>query len=146
MAIPLILLVVIAVATVFFFRRISYGKITAISELSKRKQSVESKYDYLARKKRELQAELGKKEKRLSTLLNNQEGIRIKTTAEMGIQEESPDERISSLLISMGKISLEQNEKILQKMEMLKMDYLGTCITLGYLDRETSEMLLKSQK
>ena len=146
MVVPLTLLLIIAVATFFFFRRISHGKINAMSDLSRRRQSVESKYDYLARKKRKLQAELTKKEKRLASLINNQQGIRIKTAAEMNIEETNPDERIGSLLISMDKISVEQNEKVRRKMEVLKMDYLSTCFTLGYIDRETSEKILKSHK
>jgi hypothetical protein len=146
MTFPLILFFICAAVTVFFFRRISVGKINALNELSKQKQAVESKYDYLVRERAGLKKELAHKERRLATLVNNQEGIRIKTASEMHIEEETEEDRISNLLISMGKLSVEQNEKVKQKMDVLKMDFLATCLTLGYIDAETSKKILKRHK
>lgn len=146
MPLPLTLFFICAAATAFFFHRISVGRINTIKGLAKRKQSVESRYDFLVREKIKLKAELARKEKQLTTLINDQEGIRIKTAAEMQINEEDKDEWIGNLLISRGKISIEQNEKVKQKMDLLKMDYLATCLTLGYIDCETSKMILKNHK
>lgn len=145
MIIPIILLCVGVAAAVFFFRRFSMDKIATISELTKQRQSVEAKYNFLLRRKMDLAAELAKKEKRLTTLLNNQQGMRIKTAAEMDISEESEDERVSNLLLSMGKISLEDNEKIKKKKTLLKMDFLTTALALGFIDGELSKKIKKDQ-
>lgn len=145
MIIPIILLCVGVAAAVFFFRRFSMDKIATISELTKQRQSVEAKYNFLLRRKMDLAAELAKKEKRLTTLLNNQQGMRIKTAAEMDISEESEDERVSNLLLSIGKISLEDNEKIKKKKTLLKMDFLTTALALGFIDGELSKKIKKDQ-
>lgn len=143
MTVAIVLLIACVGLTVFLFRMISLGRISAMSRLTKQRQSVESRFNYLTRRKLELKAELTRKERQLETLINNQQGMRIKTAEEMKINEETEDERVSNLLITMGKVSMEQHEKVLQKKDVLKMDYLATCLTLGYIDAETGKKILK---
>jgi len=137
MIIPLILLFVSAAVAVFLFRLISQSKISSMNSLSNHRQKVENKYEYLIKRKNDLRADLAKKEKQLTSLKNNQDGIKTLTADELNINEEDEDEKISRFLISSGKITMEQNEKALQKMAILKMDYLATCMALGYIDLET---------
>lgn len=146
MTIPLILLALVAGGALFFYRVISQSKELKINTLSKQKQKYQSKYEYLVRKKNELKAELAEKERQLATLRNSQEGIKTYTAADLDISEESETEKISRFLISSGKISMEQNEKAMKKMAVLKMDFLATCMALGFIDLETSQKVMKASK
>ncbi|MBG0790075.1 MAG: hypothetical protein H0S80_06205 [Desulfovibrionaceae bacterium] len=145
MTVPLIILGVLVVVTLFSFRSISLNKINTLSDLTRDKQAVKTQYDYLVRRKADLEAELAEKEKLLTALVSSQQGPRIKTASEMRIDEDSEDERVSNLLLSMGKISLEENEKIKKKMDVLKMDFLTTSLALGFIDSELSQKIKKDQ-
>ena len=130
----------------FFFRAISMAKTARIQELEAKKQDVVSKYEFLRDQKRELTSELSRKEQQLATLHNSGEGIKTLSAKEMNIDSsvDSPDEKISRYLLQKGTINLEQSEKVRQKMETLHMDFLGTCLTLGYIDLKTAKTALKA--
>lgn len=145
MTVPLIILGVLVVVTLFSFRSISLNKINTLSDLTRDKQAVKTQYDFLVRRKADLEAELAEKEKLLTALVSSQQGPRIKTASEMRIDEDSEDERVSNLLLAMGKISLEENEKIKKKMDVLKMDFLTTSLALGFIDSELSQKIKKDQ-
>lgn len=146
MLIPLILLVLIAAAALFFFRLITQSKVSSINSLANYLQKVQSKYEFLAKRKSELKAELARKEQELATLKNNQEGIKTYSAADLNITEEDENEKLSRFLISSGKITMEQNEKVMNKMDILKMDYLSACMALGFIDLETSKKVKKANR
>ncbi|MGL1862079.1 MAG: hypothetical protein OCC46_06110 [Pseudodesulfovibrio sp.] len=100
----------------------------------------------MADQKRELNQEIQDKENELSRLRNGQEGIQTYTTKEMEIGEVDESELVSRYLLKEGKISLEQNENALDKMETMKLDFLGTCLTLGYIDINTAKKAAKVNK
>ena len=128
------------------FRGISMAKTARIQELEAKKQDIISKYEFLREHKRELTSELAQKEQQLATLHNSGEGIKILSAKEMNIDSsvDSPDEKISRYLLQKGTINLEQSEKVRLKMETLHMDFLGTCLTLGYIDLKTAKAALKA--
>ena len=141
MVFSIILLMISAGVAIFLFRLISQNKVTSINTLSKRKQALEARYDYLLENKWDLQAKLSQKEKQLQTLINNSDGIRIKTAAQTPISEDEMEDKISTYLIASGKISLEQDHKIRREMSVLRMNYLSTGVTLGLIDLKISEQL-----
>lgn len=143
MFISLFFLFTCAVVSMVFYRLASHKKAASMSSLAKRRQAMQAKYDYMLGKKWELIADLSKKKKELETLINNEDGIKIKTAAEMDISEDEEEAKISTYLLASGKISLELDHKIREKMPMLRMGYLSTGVTLGYIDLETSEKLQK---
>lgn len=146
MTLPIILLVAIAAAAVFFFRMISMNKSAALTALDNQRQKVKAKYEFVASRRQELERTVDKKEKEITTLKNNQEGIKILSAKDMDISDENNDDKISRYLMTSGKITMEQNETALQKMGVLKMDFLGTCMALGFIDLKTSKEALKANK
>lgn len=132
----------------FFFRAISMAKVSRLQSLESQRQKITSKYEFLREQKRELESELTRKEQQLTTLKNSQEGIKTFSAKELNIDSsvDSPDEKISRYLLQKGTISLEQSEKVQQKMATLHMDFLGTCLTLGFIDLKTAKAALKANK
>ena len=141
MVFSVILLLICSGLAIFLFRLISQNKVVSINTLAKRKQALEAKYDYMLERKWDLQAKLSQKEKQLQTLINNGDGIRIKTAAQTPISEDEVEDKISTYLIASGKISLEQDHKIRREMSVLKMNYLSTGVTLGFIDLKISDQL-----
>ncbi|MBG0790073.1 MAG: hypothetical protein H0S80_06195 [Desulfovibrionaceae bacterium] len=143
MVVSSLLLILNAVASLLLFRLISQKKIATLNEITSRKQSLQSKYDFLLGKKLEYTDELATKEKELQTLINNKEGIRIGKAANLDSYLNKEEDMISSYLLTTGTISLEQDHKIRRKKHVLKMSYLATGVTLGFIDLQTSEKLKK---
>lgn len=138
------LLFLSAAVAIFLFRLISQYKVSSLHELSKSRLELRRRYDYMMSRKFELLQELHEKRKQLETLINNQDGMRIKTAAQIDISEEDAAERVSTFLLASGKITLEQDHKIRKEMPVLKMDYLSVGVTLGYIDLTVSEQLSRN--
>ena len=146
MTIPIIIFFVGALGLFFFLKGNSQKKSSEISSLEGEQNSLQSNYEFLADQKRELNQEIQDTENELSRLRNGQEGIQTYTTKEMEIGEVDESELVSRYLLKEGKISLEQNENALDKMETMKLDFLGTCLTLGYIDIDTAKKAAKVNK
>jgi len=127
-------------------RSISHDKAIKISELISKKAALKNRFESLRLQKRELKRSIDDKERQLATLRNRQEGIRTVSSKDLDIEDVDQNEKVSRYLIQEGKISLEQNEKVLQKMEIMQMDYLGSCIALGFIDIETAKKAIKINK
>ena len=143
MLVSISLLFICAGLAIFFFRLTTQNKVAAMNSLAKRRKKLQEKYDYMLGKKWELKAELSQQTKELETLINNQDGIKIRTAAGISISEDEEEKKISTYLLASGKLSLESDHKIRRKMPILKMSYLSTGVTLGFIDLETSEKLKK---
>lgn len=146
MTIPIILLVVCMLGLFFFLKGNSQRRISEMNALEDEKNSLQSKYDFMVEQRRELKKLIEDKENELSRLKRGQEGIQTYTTKEMNLGEVDECDKVSRYLIKEGKITLEQDEKAKTKMETLKMDYLGACLTLGYIDIQTAEKAAKINK
>nr|WP_321257487.1 hypothetical protein [uncultured Pseudodesulfovibrio sp.] len=144
MTIPLILLGLIVLIFTLLLRTISQYKISNLNTLSNEQQKIQSKYDFMVKHRKELKAQLEKKTQRLTRLRNNQEGVRIISSDDLNFEDIDDTEKISRYLLQNGKISLEQNERALKKMEILKMDFLAVCLALGFVDMETGKQALKA--
>lgn len=144
MTIPLIILCLILLIFTLLIRTISQYKTSNLNSLSNEKQKIQSKYDFMVKHRKELKAQLEKKTQRLARLKNNQEGVRIISSDDLNFDDVDDTEKISRYLLQNGKISLEQNERALKKMEILKMDFLAVCLALGFVDMETGKQALKA--
>lgn len=144
MTIPLIILCLTVLIFIFLLRMISQYKISNLNFLSNEQQKIQSKYDFMVKHRKELKAELEEKIQRLTRLRNNQEGVRIISSDDLNIEDVDDTEKISRYLLQNSKITLEQNERALKKMEILKMDFLAVCLALGFVDMETSKQALKA--
>lgn len=141
-----IILIVIAGILFFVMNSISSKRLSDVNSLESQKRSLESKLDFMVNQRSELRQEIEDKERELYTLQNNQEGIKTFSARDLDISDENDDDKISRYLIQEGKISLEQNEKILKKMELLKMDFIAASLALGFIDLKTAQQAMKINK
>ncbi len=146
MVIPLILLAVCVLGLFFFLKGNSQRRISEINALEDEKNSLQSKYDFMCEQRRELKKLIEEKENELSRVKRGLEGIQTYTTKEMNLGEVDDSDKVSRYLVKEGKVTLEQDEKAKNKMETLKMDYLGACLTLGFIDIATAEKAAKINK
>lgn len=142
----ILIIVVVAAALFFVMNTISTKHLGEVKALEEKKYSLTNKYDHMVNQRRTLRKELEKKEDELSRIRNDQEGIKTYSAKELDIDEEDDDIKISRYLIQEGKISLEQNEKVLKKMALLKMDYIASSLALGYINLETAKKAMKVNK
>ncbi len=87
----------------------------------------------------QLRKEVEAKERQLATLRNNGEGIKAISTNALNMGEEDDTKKVGLYLVQEGKITLEQNEKVLNNMAIMQMDYLGSCRALGFIDIYTAK-------
>ena len=135
-----------AIALFFILNKISTDRVTEIRSLESKKNSMMSKYEFMIKQRRELRKEIEDKERQLATLRNSEFGIKTISASDLDIVEVDDNEKVSRYLLQDGKITLEQNERVLQKMDVLQMDYLGTCLTLGFINLDTAKKAIKINK
>jgi len=148
MFILLLILIGAAVGLVLLYRTITMSHTFQMNALEDRRQRITNQYEFLRNQKQELLKEVARKENELATLRNSQEGIKTISSRDLNLAEskDSPDDKVSRYLVQKGLISLEQSEKVTGKMKTLQMDFLGTCLTLGYIDLDTAKATLKATK
>jgi hypothetical protein len=140
------ILIVIALVLFFVLNTISSKRLSEINALESEKRTQESKFEFMINQRSELRKEIDDKERELANLKHGQEGIKTYSSYDLNISNESDNDKVSRYLIQEGKITLEQNEKVLKKMELLKMDFLGAALTLGYIDLKTAQQTMKVNK
>lgn len=143
---PIAILVILAVCLFLIINKISTNRAAKIRELEGKKRTLNERYQFMVNQRSQLKNEIKTKERKLATLRNNQEGIKTISANDLDVEEIDENEKVSRYLIQEGKISLEQNEKVLQKMSVMQMDYLGSCIALGFIDIETAKKAIKINK
>jgi phage gp36-like protein len=133
---------------IFFvaFRMISKYRYATMNELQNRQNELETRHHSLREQKRDLDREVVNKEQALATLRSTQGDIRGITVADLEAAEANENEKIGRYLLNQGKITREQHERALKKMEVLKMDYIGVCMALGFIDLETGTQAEKAGK
>ena len=146
MILPIIILIVIVGVFLFIYQMISQNKIFKLNALAAQKKTAKSKYEFMMDQTKVLKKECEEKERQLTTLRNNQEGIKTISLEDLDIEDIDENEKVSRYLIQEGKITMEQNEKVLQKMNILQMDYLGVCMTLGFINLDTAKKAIKINK
>ncbi len=146
MILPIIILIVIVGVFLFIYQMISQNKIFKLNALASQKKTAKSKYEFMMDQTKMLKKECEEKERQLTTLRNNQEGIKTISLEDLDIEDIDENEKVSRYLIQEGKITMEQNEKVLQKMNILQMDYLGVCMTLGFINLDTAKKAIKINK
>lgn len=146
MIIPIIILATVAGVFLLIYRTISQDKVSKLKALESQRKTAKNKYEFVLDQKRELQKESEEKGKQLITLQNSEEGIKTISLDDLNVEEVDESEKVSRYLLQEGKITAEQNEKVLQKMDILQMDYLGVCMTLGFIDLDTAKRAIKVNK
>jgi len=140
------------IATILFFliffliyRAISRNKIDQLTSLSSQKRSIKEKYSSSLKRRNELKNELAGKKDSLDLLLQpqKQKEINASPIKKIDPNKNKNHEKISRYLIQRGKITMEQNLKVLKKMETLQMDYLSVCMTLGFIDLDTTKQAIE---
>ncbi len=146
MTIPLILLTLCVLGLVFFLKGNSQRRISEMNALEEEKNALKNKFEFMKDQRRELKKLIQDKENELARVRRGQEGIKTFSAKEMDLGEVNESDMVSRYLIKEGKITMEQNEKVLGKMETMKMDFLATCLTMGYIDIKTAEKATKVNK
>ncbi|NDV20034.1 hypothetical protein GO013_11435 [Pseudodesulfovibrio sp. JC047] len=146
MTIPISLFCLTIGFFVFSLRAINLHKESVITDLARQQQEIRFKYESVVKQKKALHTEHEKKARQLSRLKNSQDGVSVISCEDLNLEEIDDDQKASQYLLGQGKITLEQNERAFQKMGVLKMDYLGVCLALGFIDMETSQRALKINK
>jgi hypothetical protein len=133
---------------IFFvaFRMISKYRFATMNELKNRQNELEMRHQSLRDQKRDLERDVINKEQVLASLRSKQGDIRGITVADLEAAEADENEKIGRYLLNQGKITREQHERTLKKMEILKMDYIGVCMALGFIDLETGMQAEKAGK
>ncbi|WP_338667108.1 hypothetical protein [Pseudodesulfovibrio methanolicus] len=133
---------------IFFiaFRMISKYRYATMNELNNRQNELETRHQSLRDQKRDLERDLVNKEQALASLRSSQGDIRGITVADLEAAEADENEKIGRYLLNQGKITREQHDRALKKMEILKMDYIGVCMALGFIDLETGRQAEKAGK
>ena len=131
---------------IFLYRQVTLYRVRVFNELRHEQSRAQSHFDAMAGRKRELAQELAEKEALLSKLRNNRGKAAPAPTRDQDLDHMDQTEKISRHLLSHGLITLEQNERALQKMNILKMDFLGVCAALGFVDLKTSQEVLATIK
>jgi len=117
-----------------------------MNELNNRQNDLQTRHQSLRDQKRDLERDLINKEQTLASLRSSQGGIRGITVADLEAAEADENEKIGRYLLNQGKITREQHDRALKKMEILKMDYIGVCMALGFIDLETVRQAEKAGK
>jgi hypothetical protein len=128
------------------FRMISKYRYATMNELNNRQNELETRHQSLRDQKRDLERDLINKEQALAALRSSQGDIRGITVADLEAAEADENEKIGRYLLNQGKITREQHDRALKKMEILKMDYIGVCMALGFIDLETGRQAEKAGK
>lgn len=129
------------------FRMISKHRYTTLDALQDEQHELTTRHDLLAAQRRDLQREITEKETLLASLRAKDTPLPGASMHDLDMEdEEDSTAAYSRYLLTQKKITLEQHERAMQKMSILKMDYLGVCITLGFIDLETSQQAQKAGK
>lgn len=133
---------------IFFilFRMISKHRYATLNALHDEQHELTTKHDILAAQRRDLQREITEKETLLASLRAKDTPLPGVSAHDLDMEEEDANASFSRYLLTQKKITLEQHERAVQKMEILKMDYLGVCMALGFIDLETSQQAQKAGK
>jgi len=113
-----------------------------LKRLTKEQNAIEEKYLFTKRRNKELKAEIAALQNALTLISHN-----IHSTAsslEKDAAAEDDTLLISRHMLTKGLLTVEQNENALKKMETLNMDFLGTCLALGYIDLDKARGVVKS--
>lgn len=146
MLIPSILVSIAAVGLFLIVNKISTDRATKIRHLESKKVVLHQRFEFMIKQRSELRREIEDKERELATIRNSQHGINPISASDLDIEDIDENEKVSRYFIQEGKITLEQNEKILKKMGIMQMDYIGTCLALGFININTAKKAIKINK
>ncbi|AMK11565.1 hypothetical protein [Pseudodesulfovibrio indicus] len=133
---------------IFFivFRMISKHRYETLNALQNEQHELTSKHESLVAQRRELQREIADKETLLASLRSMNIPLPDISIQDLEAGDTDESASYSRYLLNQKKITPDQNQRALQKMEILKMDYLGVCMTLGFIDLETSQQAQRAAK
>lgn len=146
MTLPVIAAALFFVGAFFVYRSISQKGSSELNALENKRVALYQRYEFMVNQRKSLRTEVKDKERQVATLRNSQHGIKTISASDLDIEETDENEKVSRYLLQEGKITLEQNEKVLKKMGILQMDYLGVCLTLGFIDIEVAKKAIKINK
>lgn len=135
-----------AIALFLVVNKISTNRASKIRSLEHQRKALHDKFDFMIKLRKELRREVLQKEQEVQTLRNNTAGLKTFSSKDLDIVDVDDDEKVSSYLIQEGKITVEQNEKILNKMDVMKTDYIGACLAMGFIDMDTAKKAIKINK
>jgi hypothetical protein len=127
-------------------RMISKYRYATMNELNNRQNELETRHQSLREQKRDMERDITNKEQTLASLRSVQGDFRGVSVADLEAAETDDNEKIGRYLLNQGKITKEQHKRALKKMEVLKMDYIGVCMALGFIDLETGRKAEKAGK
>ncbi|CCH47356.1 hypothetical protein [Pseudodesulfovibrio piezophilus] len=143
MLIPILIFVIAAICLFFIINSISTNRARRIKKLELQKLRKYQQYEQLRKQRIQLRIEITEKEQALAALRKNQAGITTISANELDLNDVDENVKIGRYLIQEGKITREQNAKVLGKINVMQMDYLGSCLALGFIDLETAKKAIK---
>lgn len=146
MFIPITLIVLSVVVLFFYVNLLSTKRNSELVKLEKEKVNQNEKYDFMVKKKKQLIKEVEDKKRQLESLRNSEYGIKTISSKDLDVVEVDEDAKVGNYLVQQGKVTLEQNEKVLAKIKLLRMDYIGTCLAMGFIDIDTAKKAIKANK
>lgn len=146
MFITVVIISIAAIGLFFVINKISTNRAMKIQSLERQRNTLIDKYDFMIKRRKELRKLVEQKEQEVQTLRNSSAGLKTLSSKDLDIVEVDENQKVSNYLIQEGKISVEQNEKILNKMDVMKIDYLGACLAMGFIDMDTAKRAIKINK
>ncbi|WP_147821215.1 hypothetical protein [Salidesulfovibrio onnuriiensis] len=140
-------IIIISVAVLFLLiKSMRAAMRSKLKQLLAEESDIEEKLLYAQRRNKELKKEIKTLEQQITMAEHDMRPVDlppIETDKPPTRKEEA--ERLSQYMLSHGMLTVEQAEKALKKMSSLRMDYLGVCLTLGFIDLNKAKAIVKTQ-
>ena len=143
MALPLSLAALALGLSIFLYFAIYRRKERAYNELKATHKAAKVRFKRLKAQRRDLLRELKEKKIALVACRAEDDGIKSVSASDLASSHVDETEAAAALLVQQGKIDTAQRDKALSKMDAMNMDFVGTCLTLGFIDVDCAQRTLK---
>ncbi|MGE4293604.1 MAG: hypothetical protein AB7E32_15510 [Desulfovibrio sp.] len=140
MILSIIILTLSLAAFLFFRSAISKDHNAQRQDLKRRHAELQAQFDHLCAQKKSLAVEAATLDRQISKMKCTDAPERPLVTTQPPPKKAklTGNERVASYLLTNGLISLEQHQRAAATMRTLKLDLIGTCLTLGFIDESTA--------
>lgn len=115
-----------------------------LRRLVEEEKAIEEKYLFSKRKNSELKKEIKALEVSLTLHEHNIQSVDIPFEKNPNATESDETMRVSQYMLTHGMLTVEQNENALNKVKNMRMDFIGICLTLGYIDLNKAKGIIKA--
>ena len=134
MTTPLVLLALSVGVYIFLRYVVSRRKEIAYDALKAEHKAAKNRLKNLIRQRKALKRDLKRKKLQLAAARREDAGFQSVSASDLSGSDADETEAAAVLLVQQGMIDERQRDNALSKMHAMRMDFVGTCLTLGYID------------